>query len=136
MSTDPIDSAVVTDPPGAAEPGPQRGRLGYIVIGVVVAVAAAGWAFVMGNMDQRPGIAVQTTAFTVVDDSSVRITYSVAKRNGQELRCVVDALDADHAEVGRLEVSIPAGVTQVQRTDTVRTSGKAVAARVKECQGV
>jgi hypothetical protein len=116
--------------------GPRRGRLGYVVIGIVVAICAAGWAIIMAHAGQRPGIAEQTITYRVVDDSTVQIHYSVSKPKGKRVRCVVDALDRDFVQVASMEVTIPPGTSTVERTDTLHTTGRANAARVKDCRVV
>ncbi|RAY14363.1 DUF4307 domain-containing protein [Actinomadura craniellae] len=118
------------------ETGPRRGRLGYVVIGLVVAVAAAGWAFVMANAGRTPGISAETVAFKILDDSAVELKYRVAKPKDRAVRCVLDAIDRNFAPVARTETVIPAGVSEVERTVTLRTTKRANAARVKDCRRV
>lgn len=117
-------------------PPPRRGRLGFVVIGLVCAVAAGGWAYIMANVGQRPGIAQQTITFDVVDDATVKIKYSVAKPMDKEVRCIVDAVDINFAPVAQKEVIVPPGTTRIERDEVLKTIRRATAARVKDCQGV
>lgn len=121
----------------AGDQRPRRGgRLGLAVIGVVVAICSVGWAIVMAHVGQVPGISTQTITYRIVDDSTVEIRWQVAKPSGKPVRCVVDALDARFAPVAKQEVIVPAGRSHVERTDILRTTRRAAAARVKECRTI
>ncbi|XVQ12582.1 DUF4307 domain-containing protein [Spirillospora sp. CA-255316] len=116
--------------------GRRGGRLGYVVIGLLAALLAGGWAVVVGHADNTPGIAAQTITFVVQSDSSVQVSYAVAKARGDEVRCTVDAFDTDFAIVASSEITVPAGIEKIERTDTLRTSKRATGARVKDCRKV
>lgn len=120
-------------PAPALDDGPQRGRLGYVVIGVVVAICAGGWAFIMANAGQTPGIQPQTLTFDVRSDSEVAVRWQVIKPKDKRVRCVVDAVDATFHPVAVKEVIVPAGVTTFAQTDVLQTSKRANSARVKDC---
>lgn len=113
---------------------PKGRRLGYVVIGIVVAICAVGWSIIMANAGRTPGIDQQTISYRVIDDSSVEVRWQVAKPADRAARCVVDALDADFAVVAQREVVVPAGRSALTRTDVLRTTRRAAAARVKECR--
>ena len=137
QTSDQADQAAAA-PTGTAAPAParRRGNLGLVIIGLVCAVCAGGWAVIMANVGQRPGIAKQTITYSVLSDSAVRITYSVSKGQGDTVKCVVDAFDTDFAVVGKQEITVPAGQKSVTRTDTLPTSKRATGARVQSCQKV
>jgi hypothetical protein len=123
---------------GASGGSPARrgGRLGYLVIGLVVAVAAGGWAVIMGHANNTPGIASQTITYDVVDDSTVQVRYAVAKAKGDVVRCTVDAFDTDFTIVATSQITVPAGTEKLSRTDTLKTTKRATGARVKDCRKV
>lgn len=112
---------------------PRRLRPAHAIIGVVVAVAAAGWAYVMANVGQTPGIVAQTVAFRVIDDHAVEIDYSVTKPTDREVRCVLRALDVNFAEVARVEITVLGGTAHVAREQLLRTSARATSAQVMDC---
>ncbi|GAA2080860.1 DUF4307 domain-containing protein [Actinomadura alba] len=114
---------------------PTRRRLGpaHLVIGLVAALAAFGWAFVMANVNQTPGIVAQTITFRVLSDSQVEINFSVTKPRDSSVRCVVHAVDTDFAEVAREEVVVPSGTERLHTTRQLRTSARATAAQIKDC---
>ncbi|MFF5260723.1 DUF4307 domain-containing protein [Actinomadura viridis] len=126
--------------PGDEGGGPGRGRgpgrLGYAVIGVLAAVLAGGWAVIMGNANNTPGIASQTITYVVRDASTVEVRYSVAKAKGDEVRCTVDAFDTDFAIVATSRITVPPGTERITRTDVLQTSKRATGARVKDCHKV
>ncbi|MFC5751980.1 DUF4307 domain-containing protein [Actinomadura rugatobispora] len=122
---------------GGPEGGRRRGSpLGYALIGLLAVVMAAGWAVVVGHANNTPGIAAQTITFVIQNDSSVQVTYAVAKSREDVVRCTVDAFDTDFAIVASSEITVPAGTEKIQRTDTLRTSKRATGARVKDCRKV
>jgi uncharacterized protein DUF4307 len=112
---------------------PRRFRPAYVIIGVVVAVAAAGWAYVVANVGQTPGIVAQTVAFRVLDEHAVEIDYTVTKPTDREVRCVLQALDVNFAEVARVQVTVPRGSGHVAGEQLLRTSARATAAQVRDC---
>ncbi|GAA4106379.1 MULTISPECIES: DUF4307 domain-containing protein [Actinomadura] len=129
--------ATSAPPASTASERPRRGgRLGYVLIGLLAAVMAVGWAVVMANVGQTPGIAAQTITFSIVNDSSVQIRYQVAKPKDSEVRCVVDAFDTDFAVVAHKEITVPPGTSELKRSDTLQTSRRATGARIKDCREI
>ncbi|MFG2005673.1 DUF4307 domain-containing protein [Spirillospora sp. NPDC048911] len=120
----------------AAPTSSRRGKFGLVVIGLLAAVCAGGWAIIMANVGQQPGIAKQTITYSVLSDSSVQIKYSVSKGEADEVRCVVDAFDTDFAVVGKREITVPPGTKTITRTDVLPTSKRANGARVESCRKV
>jgi hypothetical protein len=119
--------------PGTRGSVPRRFRPAYLIIALVVGIAAFGWASVMAHVNQTPGIVAQTLTFRVLGDSRVEINYSVTKPRDRPVRCVVRAVDVDFAEVAHTEILIPSGTEHVNRTEQLRTSARATAAQVKDC---
>ncbi|GLW07349.1 hypothetical protein Misp01_24790 [Microtetraspora sp. NBRC 13810] len=115
---------------------PQRqGRLVvHIVIGVLVAIAAGGWGYVMyAATGDSGGVSSQVISFDASRADSAEITYEIHKPSDQGALCRLRALDTDHAEVGSREVTIPAGEAYVVRTERVSTTAKATAVHVQYC---
>ncbi|WP_433333777.1 DUF4307 domain-containing protein [Spirillospora sp. CA-294931] len=126
-----MTTTVKAEPASTARRG---GRAAYVVIGLVVAAAAGGWAVIMANAGQTPGISAQTITYTVMSDSAVQIQYSVAKAKGDTVRCTVDAFDTRFNVVAETQITVPPGTKKLTRTDTLRTSKRANGARVTECR--
>lgn len=109
-------------------------RLRYLVgvvvvvgIGVVLAVVA------YRNLGSQP-IEAEQTSFTVVDDSTVRVTFSVTRDHPERAAdCIIRARARTGEETGRREVYVPAADGVVQRTTTLRTVRRAVTGEVFGC---
>jgi hypothetical protein len=113
--------------------GTRRNWVAYTVIGVVVGVCAIGWAIIMVHADGNPGISPQVVSWQAAD-RSVRVHYQIAKSKGDDVRCALIAYDPDHAEVGRTEVTVPSGTSNVDERRDVATSSRATAVDVQECR--
>ncbi|MBT2213921.1 MULTISPECIES: DUF4307 domain-containing protein [Actinomadura] len=122
----------VSDAPASAEP--KRGRLGLVLIGVLAAVTAGGFGILAAHTGQTPGIVPQTITYDVRDDTTVEISYSVAKPKGDEVHCKIDAYDVNFVVLAEKAVTVPAGTSGATRSDTLRTPRRATGARVKECR--
>ncbi|GAB7190238.1 hypothetical protein NUM3379_09440 [Kineococcus sp. NUM-3379] len=73
-------------------------------------------------------------SYRVLDDSRIELRYTVAKEPSTTVRCVLQALDAAHGEVGVVEDEFGPGPAElVDRTTVVRTTGRAVTAVVRSC---
>lgn len=137
MSTSATAGQPVPAGDGASGVGhrPQRpGPIGFVLIGAVAVLLAAGWAVIVGHAGNTPGIASQTISFVIQSDTSVQVRYAVAKDEGDVVRCTVDAFDDRFAIVAAREITVPAGVSDITRTDTLTTSKRATGARVKDCR--
>jgi len=124
----------VSEPAAPAEP--RRGRLGLVVIGVVTAVTAGGFGVLAAHVGQTPGIVPQTITYDVTGDSSVELTYSVAKSKGDEVRCTVDAYDESFVILEQKQVTVPAGRSSVKGAEILTTPRRATGARVRDCRKV
>ncbi|XRQ11746.1 DUF4307 domain-containing protein [Actinomadura welshii] len=111
----------------------RKGRLGLVVIGVLVALAAGGFGIISGYAGQTPGVVAQTVAYDITD-TAVEIHYSVGKGEDDEVRCTVDAFDKDFAVLAEKEVVVPAGTSGVEATETLQTPRRATGARIHNCR--
>lgn len=123
---------------GERSDAPRRrvptGLAGYVIIGVVVAAAALGWAVVIANWSGSPGVAAQVIAYRITGDDAVELTYEIAKPARTPVRCVLVAYDDAHAEVARDTVLAPAGTGHVTRTQSLPTSARATAVEIRDCR--
>ncbi|TDC64023.1 DUF4307 domain-containing protein [Actinomadura sp. GC306] len=122
----------VSKPTVPAEPR-KKGRLGLVVIGVVVALAAGGFGVISMYAGQTPGIVSQTVTYDITD-TSVVINYSVAKGEDDVVHCTVDAFDKEFAILAEKEVVVPAGTSSVKGTETLQTPQRATGARIHGCR--
>lgn len=115
-------------------PRPAPGTLRWWVIGTIGVGLGVAWAIWWG-LSATVGLpSFQTVGYKVVDDQSVRVTFSVHSPDGAAVTCRVQALARDFSTVGTLDVPIPASAdADSQRTVTVRTTTRAVTGEVRTC---
>jgi hypothetical protein len=113
--------------------GSRRNWVAYTLIGLLVSVSAIGWAILMVHTDGNPGISPQIVSWQAAD-RSVRVHYEIAKSKGDDVHCAIIAYDTQHAEIGRAEVAVPPGTSDVDRRQEVATSSRAIAVDVQECR--
>jgi Domain of unknown function (DUF4307) len=100
----------------------------------VVVLAAFGVALLAYRNFGNPPIEGHQTAFTVLDDGSVKITFQVLRDQPERpADCIVRARSADGDETGRKEVYVPAGAPSVLLTTVLRTSQRPVTGEVFGC---
>ncbi|MGR6914559.1 DUF4307 domain-containing protein [[Actinomadura] parvosata] len=115
---------------------PQRGGrlVVHVVIGVLVAIIAGGWGYVMWSMTAGGSEApAQVVTFNVNGPSSAEITFEVYKPDDRVAVCRIRALDVNHAEVGSKEVRIAAGEGSKQLKESLDTSGQATSVHIQYC---
>ncbi|KGN37566.1 DUF4307 domain-containing protein [Knoellia subterranea] len=113
-------------------PRPAPGTTKWWVIGAVgisAAVAVIVW-FALASANSLRAV---VTAYNVVSDSEVTVSYDVHRPDGAAVQCTVDAQDVRHGRVGTITDDVPAGATSVHRVVTVRTSARAVVGIVSSC---
>jgi len=111
----------------------RRGFLGYIIIGLFVAVAAAGWGYVVLAGGGNPQVRAEVVSFDVRSPESAKIVFTVHKPADRAATCRLRALDARHAEVGSREIDIPPGRSDLSFQESLRTSAAAAAVHVQYC---
>jgi hypothetical protein len=112
----------------------RRGRfVVHLVIGVLVALVAGGWGYVMLAAKGNPEIVHQVIAFDASRPDSVDITFEVYKPAERAAACRLRATDVYHVEVGNREVDIPAGEAYVRRSERLATSAQATSVHVQYC---
>ncbi|MQA95932.1 MAG: DUF4307 domain-containing protein [Streptosporangiales bacterium] len=115
-----------------AEPS-RRSRLGLVVIGVIAAVLATGWASVIVFYNGDPTTRGEIISWRTESDSAVSVTFQVGRTDRtQPAVCVLQATDAQHVEVGRAEVRVPPGRERV--THRLATTARTASADVTGCR--
>ncbi|MEZ0490928.1 DUF4307 domain-containing protein [Kineococcus sp. TBRC 1896] len=108
-------------------------RLAAAVVGGLLVLAYGGWLAVA----QSQGPSFTEISHQVVDDRTAQIRFSVTRPAGTQVRCQVHALDSSSAEVGLVQVDLPASQdTDVQESVQVRTTSRAVTVGVESCSAV
>ncbi len=101
-----------------------------LVVGVVAVGLLLSWQLYQNYAADR--ITSQVTRYRIVSDSQVTISFDVVKDGDEAATCIVRARSRDGREVGRAEVTVPAG-KRVAVTYTLATSARAVAPEVYGC---
>lgn len=108
-------------------------RVAWIVFAALVAAGLAGlawmtWAAAAGS------VAADVTAFEVVDDHRVTVTFQVTAPAGSGFACALEAQDVEHGVVGWRVVEFPASPSPAQAfTETIPTLARATTGLVKSC---
>jgi uncharacterized protein (DUF58 family) len=101
------------------------------VVGVAALVAVTAVVFAWNR--SGPQLQVSVGGYRVVSDDQTSVTFSVSKDDGVAAVCRVIAQDRSGLVVGSSDQQIPATGTQVSRTVTLRTRGRAVVGTVDSC---
>ncbi|MEU6727441.1 DUF4307 domain-containing protein [Nonomuraea wenchangensis] len=136
MVTRDVGNGPVLGTPDELPDGPRRrGRLVvHVVIGVLVAIIAGGWGYVMWSMTAGGSEApAQVIMFDVVGPTQAEITFQVYKPDDRAAVCRIRALDVNHGEVGSKEVRIPPGEGSKQLKEGLDTSAEATSVHVQYC---
>lgn len=129
---DPIVPDSLADRYGRAGGTRARPRKRWVYWSLLAAFILAGVGVTVGyyhNFGPDP-ITVEDAGFSVVDDHSVRITFTVTRDHPERAAdCVVRARDGDGTETGRREVYVPptdgpATMRTVLRTTERATTGE------------
>lgn len=112
----------------------RRRRLGVLGLWALgaLAVAVAVW---IGLGAGRAPVTWQDVGFSLEGSDRVQVVYDVSRPDPSvAVRCRLQALNQQYAQVGVLTVDIPPGGAVSQRlTSTVATSEAAVTGVVEEC---
>jgi hypothetical protein len=117
----------------AKPPADVKKWLGYGVIGTIAVVCAGGWAVVMGNVGQTPGLETTTIAYRVSSDTSMEFTFEIGKPKDEVVRCTATALSQKQGIVGKVEVTAASGRSKSVQRITLPTTSRAVTAELREC---
>jgi hypothetical protein len=103
---------------------------------LLVCVLAAGLAVAVVGFRNlgSPPIQGKQTAFRVIDDGTVEVTFQVVREQPERAAvCIVRARSEDGDETGRKEVFVPAGAPSVLAHTVLRTSRRPVTGEVFGC---
>ncbi|MCW2809951.1 MAG: hypothetical protein JWP61_409 [Friedmanniella sp.] len=111
---------------------PRPLLIALIVAGVTVAMTWLIWSALLHS---RPAVAAQVAAYTVVSDTSIRVTITVDRRDpSRPVTCRLLAQAADFQPVAEQQVPIGASAARlVDTTVTLTTLRRATSATVKGC---
>lgn len=134
-TTDAANGPVLGTPDDYPDRPERGGRLVvHVVIGVLVAIIAGGWGYVMWSMTgSATGAVAQVVSFDVLGPSEAEITFTVSKAEDRTAVCRVRATDVRHVEVGSKEVRIGPGLGIKQVKERLGTSAQATSVHIQYC---
>ncbi|MFI6485789.1 DUF4307 domain-containing protein [Nonomuraea sp. NPDC050663] len=129
-----VDGPVLGTPDDLPDRPEKRGRLVvHVVIGVLVAIVAGGWGYVMWTATGNSTVANQIVTFSVKDPARAEISFTLSKPDDRAAVCRIQALDTNHVEVGSKEVTIPAGEGMTLHKESLSTSAQASSVHIQYC---
>ncbi len=101
---------------------------------ILIGVSVAGATFYFVSHRSQT-VSFRLSAFTVNSDTSVSVSWQIARPANTTVYCVVRAQNDKRIDVGYATVTIdkPGSVTQIDEIYTLRTESKAVLAEVLGC---
>lgn len=136
MATRDVENGPVLGTPDDFPDRPKRGGrlVVHLVIGVLVAIVAGGWGYVMWSMTgSSTGAKPQVITFNANMPNQVEITFEVSKPDDRTAVCRIRATDVNHAEVGSKEVRIPPGEGSKQLKERLDTTAQATSVHIQYC---
>lgn len=135
MAVTATDDNAALDARYGRTPGRRRRELiTLIVAGVIFAVVLIAWVVWAGLDNDRGSIGALDVAHSIIDDSSVSVTWQVSVKEGTAVSCALQAQNEAHAIVGWKIVEIPASTNFNNRyQETFRTSQQAVTGLIYQC---
>ena len=118
------------------EPAPlSRPVLYGGAVALVLALTAATW---FGYQRYSNGRVSYATLFsTVVSDTETTVRFQLRKSSGTTVRCLLNAVDADRAEVGTATVDVgPDRSGLITTTETITTTRRGAGGQVLSCREV
>ena len=110
-----------------------RTRAGWIVVAAVAVAATVslGWTTVASSMAT---VDVDATAYSVVDEHTVTVTFQVVAPSDGIVACALEAQDEEHGVVGWRVVEMPLERGRIQVfTETIPTTAQATTGLVNAC---
>lgn len=135
MATRDVENGPVLGTPDDFPDRPERrGRfVVHAVIGVLVAIVAGGWGYVMWSATGNTGVPNEVVTFRVISPSQAEISFNVTRTADRETVCRIRATDTQHVEVGVKEVRIPAGEGINHLKERLDTSAQATSVHIQYC---
>lgn len=93
--------------------GTPRPRWGLALVAGLVVLPFVGWVVWAGLLQADQDLTWSTTGFSDVTESSVVVEFDVFLPPGSEVTCTVRALDRRGVEVGRAQVPVTSGTSDI-----------------------
>ncbi len=117
---------------GMPRPAPGTGR--WWVVGVLGCGVAVALIVGVNLSGAGARVSATTTAFKVLDDASVQVSFDVTKPPEVRVTCTIRAVDSHFTAVGSAQVDVPpAAEATTHLVGIVRTTTRAVSGVVQDC---
>jgi len=116
---------------GKSPKSAKRNRLTIIILAISLTSLFAVWAIYANNTSLAPTIT--TTAYEVIDDTHVSISYEITDQGEAGGICVLKALREDFGIVGYKEITIPKNVPTLSGKAILLTTEPAVTGVADSC---
>jgi hypothetical protein len=105
------------------------------MVGAVITVLLMlGFAVWMGVRESLKPAHWQDGAFSVVDDGTARLEFTVTTKPGRRIVCTVQMLNTGLTEVGRKDVTVgPSQSEVIKATATIPTFERASSGKIRGC---
>lgn len=122
------DEQRIADRYGKASRGPE-----LIIIGAAIALVILAGLVIQLLKFSEPSVGVITTGHSVIDDGSVRITFTLQGEPDMTVSCTANAVNKQFAEVGAKQVEITMAEEREAHELVLNTSERAAAASIETC---
>ena len=115
-------------------PASRRGLWVGVAVASVAVVLGVLWLVFVAFSGDNTRIESTDVGHTIVDESTVSVTWRVTAPENAEVSCALQALNDDYGIVGWRIVELPPGDRAVREfTETVRTTEPAVNGLIYRC---
>ena len=119
---------------GRTRSASRRTRVVIIASALAFAVVFAAWLLWAGVLGAPAQFQAEDTAHSIVDDSTVDVTWQFTVEPGTDARCAVQALNSTFAIVGWKVVDVPASAVRPRDlTERLLTTEPAVTGLIYRC---
>jgi hypothetical protein len=109
----------------------RRWVIGALIVVAVLLVGVFAWMTVAAALDD---VAADGTAYQIVDDRSVVLTFQLSAPAGSSVACALEAQDEEHGVVGFQVVRIEASDQHTRAfRETIPTVARATTGLVNSC---
>jgi hypothetical protein len=106
----------------------------FRVLGVLIAVIFGTWVILVAFDGTNASLETNDVAHEILDEHSVRVSFSLNVEPGTETVCAVQALNEDHAIVGWKIIEVPPSDERNRViTETVKTSQQSNTGLINSC---
>ncbi len=128
------DESLVERRYGVAPGRRRRDRRTVIVAASLLVAGTLAWGIWTLTQGTFSSIEADDAGYTVVDDTTVSVAYTLSAPTGQNVQCALQAMDESKATVGWVVVDVPPGTQQTRTLSAIiRTVARPTTGLVAGC---